>query len=467
MISEAERVSGRIRGVKEPWTAHLLALLCFMVISVLIASEWPAVVRIVMTDWPILVFWSVLVAVVNFFPLSVGDLQLTLDMPLLLAVALLYPVEVAALVTLLAAMDQREIRRQVSLSRAVFNRCQVALTVWLAGVVLGALGTDLENWPFAIGGALVALASSYVANVLLVSLFTALRTSVTWRESLFSVTVGRAKEFLATYAGYGVLAVVLARLSADVGAWSVATFLVPTLVARQMLVKGRALEQVTARLRNRERILEKLSERVVDERRDERSRVATELHDDVVQTLTRVWLEAKRLERHADEGTALRGQAQEVAALSDATLVSMRDVMNDLRRSPLGRGGLLPTVRAFIRDLQLDWQRSIQLSCHLKGDLSPEAQVTAYQVVREGAINALKHSAADEISVTLGGRDSDVVIEVCDNGVGFTPSSVDESKHFGLGLLRERVAIVGGRMTIDSDPGKGTRLRAVLPLRVP
>ncbi|MGH9195789.1 MAG: sensor histidine kinase, partial [Acidimicrobiia bacterium] len=292
---------------------------------------------------------------------------------------------------------------------------------------------------------------------------TALRSGASLASSLADLTVGPVKAYLATYFGYGVLALVLAHLFIEVGPWSVALFIVPLIVGHQMLVRGDALLRLTKELRKRERLLERLFDRIIEERRDERLRIATGLHDDVLQSLIRVSQLGSFLKKALPAEGMPGKDARELAVLSRETIESLRDVLSDLQRSPIGRGGLVPSMRGLAQDLQLDWRTKISFSADDDLSVSPEAQIVAYQAAREAIMNSLKHAAATGVEVTIKRSGGDLVVCVKDDGHGFQPDLVDQSQRFGLGLIRTRVELVGGLVDVKSQLDEGTTVTITLP----
>jgi signal transduction histidine kinase len=417
-----------------------------------------------MALWDDLLFWSLVVVVVNLFPVVIGDLTLTLDMPVLLAAALLYPPEIAALLALVSALDIRELSRRVSVSRAIFNRVQIALSVFLSSSVFHTLAPSLEPWPEAILATAAAIAVFHTLNMGLVVAYTARRTGYAMWNVLKRMIVGHVLEFLSTYLGYGVLALVLGRLYEDVGSWSVVVFVLPLIVARQMFVRERKLQALTHRLLDRERLLERSFDRIIDERRDERLRIASGLHDDVLQSLIRMSQLGYFLSREIGSSTQPRKDATELVHLSQASVEALRGVVSDLRTSPVGRGGLVSTLRNLAEDLQLDWGVRVVLESPDEVHVSGEMQVAVYQVAREGLVNALKHARASEIRVRLSEGAHELVLIVQDNGQGFDVEAVDRSQHFGIGLAEERVKLAGGRLVIGSKRDHGTNFTATFPI---
>jgi signal transduction histidine kinase len=94
---------------------------------------------------------------------------------------------------------------------------------------------------------------------------------------------------------------------------------------------------------------------------------------------------------------------------------------------------------------------------------TPVVELLAYQTAREALRNALKHSGASRISVSLRRVGDDIRLEVADDGRGFSQASVDKAQHFGLALMRERIELAGGALGIDTSPGSGTRIMVRLP----
>ena len=270
--------------------------------------------------------------------------------------------------------------------------------------------------------------------------------------------------FFGTYLGYGLLAFLLAHLFETVGGWSVVAFLVPIVAAQQMLLRTQKLQALTRDLRKREQLMQNLIDSVLDERRDERQRIAGELHDSVLQQLIKLGMIATQLRKQLDPHSAAYGDVEELVQVSDDSVLELRGLMEEIRKSPLGRGGLMPTLDGLVRDLRLEWQQKIFLSMPAEIEAPARTQVTAYQVAREGLLNALKHAQAAAIWVHVAAGTDSLLVEVQDDGIGFNPDD-QPSLHFGLRLLQERLEGCGGTLSLESQLGEGTRLRATIPTR--
>jgi signal transduction histidine kinase len=415
------------------------------------------------SEWEGILFWGILILAVNLIDFDIEPLQFTLDMPLLLAIAMLYPPLVAAILALVASTDVREFRGTVSFSRAIFNRSQIALSVLAAGLAFEAIAGPTSDWLRAFIATIVAMAVFYVLNAGFVAVYVITGGHGTPMSVMRRLAIGRPLQYALTYFGYGVLALVLVQLFREVGPWSVTFFLIPIVVAHLALVRAENLKSLADSLKARERLLELLSDRMANERRDERLRIAAGLHDDIIQSLIRVSQLGFFLKSEIPSGTQAAQDANELVQLSEDTLRDLREVVGDLRKSPVGRGGLVRTLKSLTRDLQIQTRVPISVDGPAELRLRPESQLAAYHVAKEAVLNALKHAQASSIQVII--RESDVaaMVEVIDDGAGFEPEAVDESVHFGLGLLRERIQMLGGSFELSSRKGAGTRLLVTLP----
>ena len=412
-------------------------------------------------------FWIVVIAVVELLPVPTWkSLQLSLAFPLFTAVAFLpiYPAEVAGLVALLGSSDPREPKRQIRPLRALFNRSQVALSVFAASMTFHSLHNQDAGWPGALAAAVVAVLVFHVVNSTLVSVAVSLTYDVAIRDVFSKLRIGNPLEFLASYLGLGFLGVLLAQLYIEVGGWAVAAFAGPLLLARQMFFRTRALEEATKELRNREVLLKELSNRMAQERHDERMQIAGYLHDDLAQVLFRMSLHIDIGQKHLQKGNVedLRRELDSVRSSRDRTMELIRALIKDLRQSPLGRAGLAEAIASFCSDAEK--AASARFVTRLQEvDMPPPVQLLCYQVVREAVMNAVKHSGASEVRVSLERSMDGARVTVADNGGGFDVELGSPEGHFGLTMMRERAQVAGGTFRIDSESGKGTTVIAEFP----
>lgn len=470
MAATNASILGQPREGTEPLLGRVMALVLFALLLFTLSIKEGSLEG-VRFQLPHLLMWALLILVMNLLPVAVSDLQLTLDLPLLLAVAMLYGPESAALVGFVATVDSRHTRgRRLSPWRSLFNRSQVALSTWVAGAAFALLSSGLLPLTRSVPALAVALLADYLVNTGVVALHVSVTRRIGLRESARRL-VEHPLHFVATYLGYAALSLVLAMLYERVGLWSVVAFLLPLVGARQLLLKGQTLQRLAEDLRHHERLLRSALNRVGMERRSERNRIAADLHDDVLQSLTHLRMLGRLLEQTLEGGSGAEGRkkvvldAREVRISADRAIAGLRTVISGLSTSELEAHGLVETLQRSLDRLELEWRVEIQASLPTESHLEHDVESAVYQVTREAVLNALKHSGAGRVDVELRICERELVLKVRDDGVGFLQDDVNRQEHhFGLGLIRSRVESLGGSLSIDSSPGKGTRLRASIPL---
>ncbi|MCL6674858.1 MULTISPECIES: GAF domain-containing sensor histidine kinase [Streptomyces] len=198
---------------------------------------------------------------------------------------------------------------------------------------------------------------------------------------------------------------------------------------------------------------------------EERSRLAHELHDAVSQKLFSLRLTAQAAAALVDrDPSRAKGELQQVAALAAEATDELRAAVVELRPAALDEDGLVATLRTQIQ--VLDRAHSARVSFDSKGVRAlPSAQEEAVlRVAQEALHNALRHSGADHVDVTLTRRGTAAVLRVTDDGAGFDPHGIRRAgRHLGLVSMRDRTSGVGGRLTVESAPGKGTVIEMEVP----
>jgi len=193
---------------------------------------------------------------------------------------------------------------------------------------------------------------------------------------------------------------------------------------------------------------------------EERARVARDLHDEVNQSLTGLLL---RLEAAREAAPPeLEAELDETKALANQAMRELLSLARQLRPTALDDLGLVAATAGQVEQLA---RGEIEAEFSAEGDLSDlgdDAQLVVYRVAQEALSNAARHSGAAHVSVTLRRNGAGgVELEVGDDGRGF---AFDESEG-GLGIagMRERALLIGGELTIESRPGRGTTVRLKVP----
>ncbi len=414
----------------------------------------------------VLAEWAILVAISGLMSVSLGNgMEISVDLPLLLAAAYLWGPIAAGAMALIASRDRRELRGEVTLTSALFNHAQVSLSVMVAGFAFRGAGGVNARWPWILLPALVGLLADVLVNVTLIVVGTWLKRGTRWVEVLNQLRFGSTAQFALSYLGFGCLAVVLVGAYRDAGAWALAEFAVPLVLARQTFRQGTELEDRAREIHRKQEALRDVSQQIALERQDERARIASALHDDVLQALYNVTLHAEVIREEIKSGRLLALE-DDIPRLLDASQHSralLRDVISGLKRSDLGVGGLASTLRLLVEDVSSGAAQRIEASIDEVGG-APATELLIYQIAREALKNAVRHSSASRIYVQLA-RDGDVIsLLVEDDGRGFIPGDVDADQHFGLLLMLERAQLAGGRLTVRSRAGHGTQVHGLFPI---
>jgi len=225
-------------------------------------------------------------------------------------------------------------------------------------------------------------------------------------------------------------------------------------------------------VQEREAQLEELVRQLVNAQEDERQRIARELHDETGQKLTALGMGLAALETTLSQNDLARSNSllRNLREMNDQAITELRNIMANLRPAQLDDLGLVPALRWYVSQYQARCP-TIHLQLNIERQpnrLPPEHETVLFRAVQEALTNIRRHAQATQVTLNLTKDHSTVRLEVIDNGVGFDPKQPPRHEPgSGLGLpgMRERVALVNGRLEIDSGPGRGTRIVVELPLR--
>jgi signal transduction histidine kinase len=420
-------------------------------------------------DLPELLAWVVIIGLVELIPVPVWrGIHIGLGFPLMMVVAFIYPPEAAAAAALLAASDPREFKHEVGLLRALFNRCQVALAVGSASLIFDSLVVSVdESSPWLLfGAAALASIADYVVNTTLVCIAASIHFWMSPFRVIRELKVGRLSEYLISYLGLSVFGVILAKvfvLGPNHNWWVVPVCVLPLLLARQMFFRSKALEEAHKVLQDREQVLRALSNRMAEERRDERMEIAAFLHDDLAQLLFRLSIQVDVARRHLEAGKIEQTEdlLVEIKETKNRTSDRVRALIRDLHRSPLGRAGLGEAIRSFLVDVSRD---DVQLHADIdEVDVPGPIALLLYHNAREGVMNALKHANASNIWISVEQQGDEVEMVLRDDGVGFDVEAPGPEGHYGMTMMRERATVGGGTFSVQSVLDQGTTITVRFP----
>lgn len=224
----------------------------------------------------------------------------------------------------------------------------------------------------------------------------------------------------------------------------------------------RERDQLDLQVRERTANLAKLATHLQNVREDERGFLARELHDELGALLTAAKLDVARLKSRL--AGSLPEAAERLVHLTttlNSVIAMTRRIVEDLRPSSLSQLGLVASLEILAREFE---ERSgLSITTDLETvELGGAAQLTVYRLVQESLTNIGKYAEASQAVVSLQNLEGYISIEVNDNGKGFELGDVASTSH-GLDGMRHRVEAAGGRLTVVSAKGNGTRISAVLP----
>jgi signal transduction histidine kinase len=418
--------------------------------------------------WLSLIIWVAIIALVELIPVPMWrGTHISMGFPLLMVVAFLYDPALAAAAAFLAASDPREYRREVGPLRALFNRCQVALAVGAASAIFHSLASIRSSNAFELlGAASLAAVADYLVNATLVCLAASIHYRMHPFRVIRQLRVGRLSEFVISYLGLAVFGAILAKVYdvEQIGFYAVPVFVLPLLLARQMFFRSKALEEAHKELKDREQVLRALSNRMAEERQDERMQIASYLHDDLAQLLFRLSIQVDVARRHLDSGKLGEAEQQlaEIKDTKNRTSDRIRALIRDLHRSPLGRAGLAEALHSFIADTGRDSEIRFHTDID-EVELPAPIALLLYHIAREGVMNSLKHAKASNMWLTVKPDGDEVELVLRDDGVGFDAEAPEPEGHYGMTMMRERATVGGGTLKLQSAPGEGATITVRFP----
>jgi signal transduction histidine kinase len=230
---------------------------------------------------------------------------------------------------------------------------------------------------------------------------------------------------------------------------------------------GMSLErnELSEELAEVERARTALSGRILEEGTRERSRIALEIHDDVLPYLAAAGIQADNVRSSlATTDTARAAQLATVAqdAINDG-IGRLREVLASLHTQIIVPGSLRPGLEAALEDLRVSHGVEGEL---LMADEIPAlplaVEILVLETVRGCLTNIARHAKARHAMVVVDFKDSGISATICDDGQGFDPAAVREGHH-GLSLMAQRVELARGRFVVSSAPGAGTRIQVEVP----
>jgi PAS domain S-box-containing protein len=213
-----------------------------------------------------------------------------------------------------------------------------------------------------------------------------------------------------------------------------------------------------------------LSGRVATVQEEERTRIARELHDELGVGLTCLKIDLSRLHTMVSEGAGagarkkVEDKIRSMIEQIDTTIASVQRLVTELRPAVLDDLGLVAAIEWQCQDFQK--RTGIPCTCVTSADdiaMERERATAIFRICQEALTNTVRHAKATAVTIKLESRSESLRLVVADNGVGIPDTKVSNRQSLGLLGMRERVALFGGEITIQGNPGEGTTVTACLP----
>jgi len=210
---------------------------------------------------------------------------------------------------------------------------------------------------------------------------------------------------------------------------------------------------------------EKISRSLIEVMEEERRRISRDIHDELGQLATSIKMEVELLSDLGHDKAGLQTVCDSIRKKLDELLDSVSRISFALRPSILDDLGLIPAVESFLEKfqkasgIQCEWECDVRNSEYL-----PEVRITIYRILQEALTNVTRHAQTSTVKVGLYDEDGKLTLVIEDRGRGFDPFTIDAGRCLGLAGMRERAELAGGKLTVLSGRGFGTKVRMELPI---
>lgn len=206
----------------------------------------------------------------------------------------------------------------------------------------------------------------------------------------------------------------------------------------------------------------------VQAQEEERTRIARELHDETAQVLTAFSLDLASLQKSVTKNTKAAQMVDRLQALSKQMSGGLYRMVHDLRPAQLDDLGLIPAIQ-YLKDSTGTQGLEVSIEVHGRNRrMDSIVETVLFRVVQEALNNVLRHAKTHQAKILVEFSKELIVVNIIDSGIGFDPDLPLIPPHgWGLAGMRERVDLIGGKLSIDSAPGKGTKVMVSVPVQSP
>jgi len=213
-----------------------------------------------------------------------------------------------------------------------------------------------------------------------------------------------------------------------------------------------------------ERALANVSRRLIEAQEQERTRIGRELHDDIGQRLALMAIGLQDLQQNPDILPEVSGRVTELHKQATEIAADIQSLSHELHSSKLQYLGIAAAMRGFCQEFGQQQKAEIDFrNDDLPGELPPDVSLCFFRVLQEALHNSAKHSGVRHFEVRLWGTSNEIHLTVSDSGTGFDSEAAKASRGLGLISMEERLKLLNGTFSIESQPLRGTRIHARVP----
>jgi PAS domain S-box-containing protein len=199
-------------------------------------------------------------------------------------------------------------------------------------------------------------------------------------------------------------------------------------------------------------------------REQEQRRIARELHDELAQALTGLKMDVAWIKDKLPGQPSVAAKLDAMEELLDGTVAATRRISSALRPLMLDDLGLVPATEWLVQNFTERTGINCRLAADADQEFSDPHATTVFRILQESLTNIAKHAQARNVDVKLAQHNGEIVLDVRDDGTGFSPQNPRKPNSYGLIGMRERAYLLGGQVRVESVPGSGTTIHVRLPI---
>jgi signal transduction histidine kinase len=240
---------------------------------------------------------------------------------------------------------------------------------------------------------------------------------------------------------------------------------IPSGGGKRLLEPWSRLVDITQR-RLAEAALASVSGKLIEAQEQEPSRIARELHDDIGQRLALLAIELAQLQQKPANSPELSGRIGQLQKRTSEIAADIQSLSHELHSSRLQYLGIAAAMRGFCKEFGEQQKVEVDFEAHdLPAHLAPDISLCIFRVLQEALHNAAKHSGVRRFEVRLRGAQDEIHLTVRDSGVGFDIREAKTGRGLGLISMEERLKILRGTLSVESQLQHGTTIHASVPLK--